>query len=159
MGDTSSPLYPSQNDDLVIQTSDRMPFGIHSLLLRLSSSVMNDMLAFGSEVEIEIRMGSLARGFEGSLRVCQLTDHITEQFPSRRTRPYFKISSRSSSRQNSYHIHGPYLLNTSSGRCCQVRRERCHRVIECSAHGTRDGKCVDVPGPPLGLHQSQAVGS
>jgi len=45
---TSSPQYPSDNGDLIIQTSDGVLFGVHTLLLRLSSSVMNDMLVVGS---------------------------------------------------------------------------------------------------------------
>lgn len=48
---TSSTLYPLQNGDLVIQTSDEVLFGVHSLLLKLSSSVMNDMLTVGSGSE------------------------------------------------------------------------------------------------------------
>jgi len=48
MENTSSPRYPSDNGDLIIQTSDGVLFGVHILLLRLSSSVMNDMLVVGS---------------------------------------------------------------------------------------------------------------
>jgi len=48
MSQTTSSLYPSPNGDLVIQTSDGVLFGVHSLLLKLSSSVMDDMLTVGS---------------------------------------------------------------------------------------------------------------
>lgn len=51
MNRTSSTVYPSQNGDFVIQTSDGVLFGVHSLLLRLSSTVMNDMLTVGSGSE------------------------------------------------------------------------------------------------------------
>jgi len=47
MQNTSSPQYPSDKGDLIIQTSDGVLFGVHILLLRLSSSVMNDMLTVG----------------------------------------------------------------------------------------------------------------
>ena len=48
MSDRQSLLYPSRSGDLVIQTSDGVLFGVHTALLRLSSSVMDDMLTVGS---------------------------------------------------------------------------------------------------------------
>jgi len=42
-------LYPSRNGDLVIQTNDKILFGVHTVLLRLSSSMTADMLSVGSE--------------------------------------------------------------------------------------------------------------
>ena len=48
MATTSSDLYPPQDGDFVIQTNDAVFFGVHRLLLRLVSPVMNDMFALGA---------------------------------------------------------------------------------------------------------------
>jgi len=48
MTTTSSELYPLQNGDFVIRTSDAVLFGVHRVLLGLSSPVMSDMFALGA---------------------------------------------------------------------------------------------------------------
>ena len=48
MATTSSELYSPQNGDFVIQTSDAVLFGVHRLILTLSSPVMSDMFALGA---------------------------------------------------------------------------------------------------------------
>jgi hypothetical protein len=42
-----SKAYPPQNGDFVIQSSDRVYFGVHRLLLTLASPIMSDMFALG----------------------------------------------------------------------------------------------------------------
>ena len=51
MATTSSELYSPQSGDFVIQTSDAVLFGVHRILLGLSSPVMNDMFTFGAPVD------------------------------------------------------------------------------------------------------------
>ena len=43
----SSELYPPQDGDCVIKTSDDVLFGVHRLFLKFASPVFGDMLALG----------------------------------------------------------------------------------------------------------------
>ena len=45
---TPSELNSPQDGDFVIQTSDAVLFGVHRVLLSLSSPVMSDMFALGA---------------------------------------------------------------------------------------------------------------
>ena len=56
---TSSELYPPQNGDFVIQTSDDVLFGVHRILLVLSSPVMSDMFALGATNGVQPAPGAL----------------------------------------------------------------------------------------------------
>lgn len=147
MSTTQCALYPPHSGDLIIETSDGVLFGVHILLLRLSSSVMSDMLTVGSGSG-DTDKGGIAR--LGPLRVHSLIslrishhhgglDHISSS-------PLVHLP-----RQNTYSVHEPYLLDTSSGRRCQVRHERRLTVVVSSAHERHYGRYVDIRGPSLGL--------
>ena len=58
MSTTSSELYSPQNGDFVIQTSDAVLFGVHRLILTLSSPVMSDMFALGATMAAQSTPGT-----------------------------------------------------------------------------------------------------
>jgi len=58
MATTSAELYPPQNGDFVIQTSDAVLFGLHRILLGLSSPVMGDMFALGATMATQQTPGA-----------------------------------------------------------------------------------------------------
>ena len=57
MATTSSDIYPPHDGDFVIQTSDAVLFGVHRLLLKLSSPVMSDMFALGATSSDQLTPG------------------------------------------------------------------------------------------------------
>ena len=58
MATTSSELYSPQNGDFVIQTSDAVLFGVHRIILTLSSPVMSDMFVLGATMTAQSTPGA-----------------------------------------------------------------------------------------------------
>ena len=58
MATTPSELYSPQNGDFVIQTSDAVLFGVHRLILTLSSPVMSDMFVLGATMAAQSTPGA-----------------------------------------------------------------------------------------------------
>ena len=70
---TSSELYSPQNGDFVIQTSDAVLFGVHRILLGLSSPVMSGMFALGAPMADQPTPGAF-------LLFCRSTRHFLITF-------------------------------------------------------------------------------
>jgi len=111
MATKSSKLYSPHSGDFLIQTSDAVLFGVHRILLGLSSPVMSDMFALGATTAPQTTPGAFLLLPFNDETFCLIT-FSTVQSRFLKTLKHFKISCPS------YIPTNPPLSSRVSMHCC-----------------------------------------